>query len=66
MSKSTLLLEAAREMESAISCLRRAKRLLMDAHNSQHLPVAMDLVRLEESLLILRDPECTPEYYDRR
>jgi len=56
--------KAADQIERALELLRRAKDNLRYARNEQHIPVAVQIAALEETLDILKDPECTPEYYE--
>jgi len=56
--------KAAEQIELALELLRRAKDNLRYARNEQHVPVAVQIAALEETLNILKDPECTPEYWE--
>lgn len=56
--------KAADQIERALELLNRAKENLRYARNEQHIPVAVQIAALEETLDILKDPECTPEYYE--
>lgn len=54
--------KATDQIERALELLRRAKDNLRYARNGQHIPLAVQIAALEETLDILKDPECTPEY----
>lgn len=56
--------KAAEQIERALELLNRAKENLRYARNEQYIPVAVQIDALEETLDILKDPECTPEYYE--
>ena len=56
--------KAAEQIERALELLRRAKDNLRYARKEQHVPVAVQIAALEETLNILKDPECTPEYWE--
>jgi len=56
--------KAAEQIERALELLNRAKENLRYARNDQHIPVAVQIAALEEMLDVLKDPECTPEFWE--
>jgi hypothetical protein len=52
---------AAFQIETALEHLKRAKSNLLLARSDQHVPLAVQITKLEEIYEILLDSECTPE-----
>ena len=63
MSKAKSIQVAVERIRRAITLLEDAKGHLRYARNEQHIPLAVQIAALEETLDILTDAECTPEYY---
>lgn len=65
MNRSEHLRHAAQKLEEAIAKLKAAKQSLLQARSDQHVPLAVQLVALEEIYSILTDPVCTPEMFEQ-
>lgn len=59
--KSKELSYAIVKLEEAIAKLRLVKEALLNARDTQHTPLAIKLIELEEIHGILTDPECRPK-----
>ena len=64
MNKAISIQVAVEKIRRALALLEDAKGHLRYARNEQHIPLAAQIAALEETLDILTDPECTPEFYE--